>query len=612
MPNSSLLSLPLGFDEWLPGAQAVTLGLLTFLQEDVPTVSAALLAAAGHLTWQAGLLGVFLGIWIGDALLYLLARGLGRPLLQRSWANRFFDAAGVARSEQWFAEKGTWLLLTSRFVPGTRLPTYLAAGFLRLPFGRFLSVTGIAVAVWTIGIFLLAKTFGPGALSWLQQWSAAGWAVVLLTVVLVFILRASARVFLGRGLRPAAINNLFGDRGRCLASERRIAKRSGLKSALLSLRVRAALGRWTRWEFWPAWLFYIPVGVNYAWLAIRYRGLTLPTAANPGIFSGGFVGESKIATLRDLQATRPEFVAEAILLPDIQPPGTDSHRTGDAHRSAIPSERRGENENARFALLEKLRREHDIDYPFILKPDVGQRGVGVKLVRTADQAAAYLQQTSAPLVIQRYAPGPREVGVFYYRFPHEPRGSIFAITEKLFPTVTGDGQHTIEQLVWQDERARFIAARYLRRLGDRRSEVLRSGETVKLVQAGNHAQGCVFKDGWRLWSEELERRMDDISQRLEGFFIGRYDIRYSSEADLRAGRKFQIIELNGAASEDTSIYDARNSLRSAYGALFRQWELVFAIGAANRRRGAAPASLALLWHKWRETTALAASYPLAD
>src|SRR5207249_6572004 len=140
---------------------------------------------------QAGFLGVFLGIWMGDALLYLLARGIGRPLLQRSCAKRFFDSIAVARSEKWFAERRTWLLLSSRFIPGTRLPTYLAAGFLRLPFGRFLSVTGIAVAVWTIGIFLLAKTFGPGALSWLQQWSAAGWAVVLLTVVLVFILRAS-------------------------------------------------------------------------------------------------------------------------------------------------------------------------------------------------------------------------------------------------------------------------------------------------------------------------------------------------------------------------------------------------------------------------------------
>ena len=118
-------------------------------------------------------------------------------------------------------------------------------------------------------------------------------------------------------------------------------------------------------------------------------------------------------------------------------------------------------------------------------------------------------------------------------------------------------------------------------------------------------------DEW-LRSEELERRIDDISQRLEGFFIGRYHIRCASEADLRAGRNFQIIELNGAASEDTSIHDARNSLRSAYGTLYRQWEQVFAIGAANRRRGAPPTSLALLWHKWRENTALASRYPLAD
>ena len=133
--------LPLGFHEWLPAAQAATLGLLTFVQEDAPTVTAALLAAAGQLPWQVGFLGVFLGIWIGDALLYLLARGVGRPLLQRAWARRFFNPTTVARSEQWFTEKGTWLLLSSRFVPGTRLPTYLAAGFLRLPFGKFLLVT---------------------------------------------------------------------------------------------------------------------------------------------------------------------------------------------------------------------------------------------------------------------------------------------------------------------------------------------------------------------------------------------------------------------------------------------------------------------------------------
>ena len=67
--------------------------------------------------------------------------------------------------------------------------------------------------------------------------------------------------------------------------------------------------RWRAWEFWPAWLFYIPVGANYLRLALKYRGFTLPTASNPGIFSGGFVGESKIATLRDLHTTSPEFTA---------------------------------------------------------------------------------------------------------------------------------------------------------------------------------------------------------------------------------------------------------------------------------------------------------------
>src|SRR5207245_803188 len=47
----------------------------------------------------------------------------------------------------------------------------------------------------------------------------------------------------------------------------------------------------------------------------------------------------------------------------------------------------------------------------------------------------------------------------------------------------------------------------------------------------------------------------------------------------------------------------------AYRTLFRQWELVFAIGAANRRRGCAPTAPTLLWRKWRETTALIATYP---
>src|SRR5438046_6241306 len=116
----------------------------------------------------------------------------------------------------------------------------------------------------------------------------------------------------------------------------------------------------------------------------------------------------------------------------------------------------------------------------------------------------------------------------------------------------------------------------------------------------------------RLCTPELESRIDEISQKLTSFFIGRYDIRYSSEEDLHAGKNFQIIELNGAASEATSIYDARNSIFAAYRTLFRQWDLVFAIGAANCRRGCAPTRFALVWQKWREYSRMAATDPAAD
>ncbi|MDB6019563.1 MAG: hypothetical protein JWR19_4052 [Pedosphaera sp.] len=553
MANSVPILLPLGFHDWLPAMQALTLALLTFAQEDVPTVSAALLAAAGNLTWKAGFLGCFLGIWMGDALLYGVARGVGRPLLERAWTKRFFDPLAVARSEQWFSQNGTWLLVSSRFIPGTRLPTYLAAGFLRLPFGRFLLVTGSAVAFWTIAIFALAHIFGSDLLNWLHRFNHSGWAILLMIAVLVILIRFMGRVFQ---------RNFW-------------------------QRLHGRLGRWTRWEFWPPWLFYAPVALNYAWLALRYRSGTLPTAANPGIFSGGFVGESKIATLAELTARCPAFTADAFLL-----------------KSAPPVER--------VQLLAELRARHNIDFPFILKPDIGQRGVGVKLIRTPEQAAAYLQELSAPVILQRYAPGPFEIGIFYYRFPSQAKGRIFAITEKLFPVIIGDGEHTIEELIWRDPRARFMAGKYLARLSGRRSEVLPAGAQIKLVEAGNHAQGSIFRDGWHLWSPELEQRIDAISQNIHGFYFGRYDLRYASAEDLRAGRNFQIIELNGASSEATSIYDARNSLWRAYRTLFQQWHLAFAIGAENRRLGAPPVRLGLLWKAWRETARLEATYPLAD
>jgi membrane protein DedA with SNARE-associated domain len=542
---------PSAVAEWIPFAKAAGFFLATFVLEDVAAVGAGLLLAAGGISWPAAFIACFLGIWMGDAGLYALARYAGRGWFERSSLRRF--AARVAESERWFAERGTPILIFSRLVPGARLPTYLAAGFLCVPLARFLFVTGIASCLWTLAILFLAQTFGARLTSWLGTYKHAGFLVFGAGVTLFVALQLVRRAFVNFNFRR------FADR----------------------------LARWQHWEFWPAWMFYPPVAIYCLWLAVKYRGLTLPTAANPGIFSGGMVGESKSAMLSELLATSPEFTAEAELI------GGDSLE-------------------ARLRSLDEIRVRLNLDFPFILKPDIGQRGVGVKLIRTREQAETYLSQTSAPLVVQRYARGPHEVGIFYYRFPHVARGHLFAITEKIFPKLVGDGRRTIDELIQRDPRARFVAETYLKRFASRRDEVLEAGEELKLVEAGNHAQGCIFRDSMGFCTPELEQRIDAISQKLTGFFIGRYDIRFSREDELRAGKNFQIIELNGAASEATSIYDSRNSIFAAYRTLFHQWDLVFAIGAVNRRCGCAPTKLSLVWRKWREYSRMAATYPMAD
>jgi hypothetical protein len=438
-------------------------------------------------------------------------------------------------------------------LPGARLPTYLAAGFLRLPLPRFLFVTGVTSCAWTVAVLWLAQTIGARLAHWLNVYKHGGLMLLSSGVALFTVAQVT----------------------------RRVAQEVDFR------RVASAFGRWLRWEFWPAWLFYPPVGAYCLWLACKYRGLGLPTAANPGIFSGGVIGESKSAMLNQLFLTSPSFTAETALV------------SGDTFEERLRS-------------FDEILARLKLGYPFILKPDVGQRGVGVKLISTREQAEDYLRRTSAPLVAQRYAPGPFEIGVFYYRFPHEQHGHIFAITEKIFPMVVGEGRSTIAELIQNDPRARFMQHTYLRRFKSRRDEILPAGERLKLVEAGNHAQGCVFRDGMHLYTPALAQCIDEISQRLCGFYIGRYDIRFESLADLRAGQNFQIVELNGAASEATSIYDSRNSLLAAYRILFSQWNLVFAIGAENRKNGYAPTKLKVIWHEWRKYSRLAAAYPAAD
>jgi hypothetical protein len=348
--------------------------------------------------------------------------------------------------------------------------------------------------------------------------------------------------------------------------------------------IGARLCRWRRWEFWPMWLFYAPVVPWIVWLSVRYRGLTTITASNPGIEDGGVVGESKFEILRRLPS---DATIPAILLPSAE---TVAERVDAARRQVTA---------AGWA------------FPLIAKPDVGQRGVGVRLIRSFADLEAYLVQQTAAVLVQPFHEGPFEAGIFYVRFPSWPRGRILSITDKRFPVVVGDGSSTLEQLVGRHPRYRLQARLFLTRHREHAHRVLQAGERYQLAVAGNHAQGTLFLDGAPLWTPALEARIDRIARAYRGFYVGRFDVRYRDVAAFQAGRDLAIVELNGATAESTSLYDPQTSLWSAYRQLYQQWGIVFAIGAANRGRGervTSPTRLArLIWTHLRSRPAFVLS-----
>ena len=81
--------------------------------------------------------------------------------------------------------------------------------------------------------------------------------------------------------------------------------------------------------------------------------------------------------------------------------------------------------------------------------------------------------------------------------------------------------------------------------------------------------------------------IDQLCTSIPGFYFGRLDIRFKSWDELEAGKHFSVIELNGAASEPTHIYDPRHSLFFAWKEIYRHWKILCEISIANVRNGSA-------------------------
>lgn len=129
----------------------------SFLLEDAAIVGGGWLAAQGLVDPLAAILVLVLGTSAGDVGLHLAGRWAGN----RPWVHRRRNRPRVRKAIGWI-ERHDWIMLAAaRFLPGTRMPVYLASGLIRLPIWRCAVVITLASCVWTPSLLLLSMKGRP-------------------------------------------------------------------------------------------------------------------------------------------------------------------------------------------------------------------------------------------------------------------------------------------------------------------------------------------------------------------------------------------------------------------------------------------------------------------
>ena len=285
----------------------------------------------------------------------------------------------------------------------------------------------------------------------------------------------------------------------------------------LSQRLRISWARAARWEFWPSWLYYIPIAVWIIWLGLKHRSPMAFTASNPGLESGGMVGEKKHHALQPLQDNAPDLVARFCLITS----------SGAAER---------------FEQASKFVKNHGL--PVVLKPDVGQRGRGVFVARTPEQVNEYVTRFSGAVIAQKHIEG-EEFGIFVARMPGKSLPDVLSIVHKTFPQVRGDGVQSLKQLILDDKRAELISKLLFKRWATELQRVPAAGEVIKLVEIGAHCRGSLFLDAREHATPELAATLSRLMDAVPGYAFGRMDIRVLSIDAFRQGTGIKVLELNG-------------------------------------------------------------------
>ncbi len=275
------------------------------------------------------------------------------------------------------------------------------------------------------------------------------------------------------------------------------------------------------WEFWPASIIYLPLVPLYLYHCFLNKSLFYFYLVNPALSKNNIIDASKIEMYNCLP---DNTYGKTFLINNKESIERQLHNNG-------------------------------LSFPFFIKPNKAVKGKGAKLILNKEAFNTHSNQYKVDLIAQEPLAQKNEIGIFYKRLPNDMKGTITGLVAKEKLNVVGDGLHTIKDLIKKHNRAFLYKKEIALSFSGDINYVPKKNETIVLSNIGNHARGCLFTDVSHLINENLVNTIDSLSQQIQGFYYGRFDIMYDNFEELCIGKNFKIVELNGVESEPTHIYD---------------------------------------------------------
>ncbi len=155
--------------------------LLPFWQEDLAVIAAATASISNAAPTPLLAAAIITGLVASDAWKYWI----GRLARRYEWAHKFAEKPGVSIAGDLIRKEFMQTMLTARFVPGTRIPTYVAAGFFKAHYLRYVLTLVLTAALYVSIMFALFHALGAIAGEQAKFWLPIG-AVILLIGYILF------------------------------------------------------------------------------------------------------------------------------------------------------------------------------------------------------------------------------------------------------------------------------------------------------------------------------------------------------------------------------------------------------------------------------------------